>query len=108
MVVLTKRQSIVDALGAIESRLKPVKQDWHTIASSIDSPVRSELETKFAHSRDLLMQITQADRDDALVLQQRKISVGQQLRKTTSGRVMNQKYAAGAYATTGARMDLSR
>lgn len=108
MVVLEKRQAIVDALGAIEARLKPVKQDWHSVALTIDTPVRSDLEAKFAMSRDLLMQITQADQDDALVLQQRKISVGQQLRQTTSGRVMNQRYGAAAYVTSGARMDVSR
>lgn len=108
MVVLQRRQMIVDALGAIEQRLRPIKQDWHNVASAIDSPVRSDLEAKFAQSRDLLMQITQADQDDALMLQQRKIAIGQQLRKTTHGRVMNQKYAAGAYATTGGRMDVSR
>lgn len=108
MVVLQKRQAIVEALGAIEQRLRPIKQDWHSRAASIDTEIRSSLEAKFALSRDLLMQITEADKDDALVLQQRKIAIGQQLRKTTSGRVMNQKYAAGAYATTGGRMDISR
>lgn len=108
MVVLQKRQAIVEALGAIEQRLRPIKQDWHSRAASIDTELRSSLEAKFALSRDLLMQITEADKDDALVLQQRKIAIGQQLRKTTSGRVMNQKYASGAYATTGGRMDISR
>jgi hypothetical protein len=108
IVVLQRRQMIVEAVGAIEQRLKPIKQDWHSLASGIDRDTRSDLESKFAQSRDLLMQITQADDDDALMLQQRKMAVGRQLRQTTSGRVMNQKYAAGAYATTGGRMDVSR
>lgn len=108
IVVLQRRQLIVDALGTIEQRLKPVKQEWPAIAAGIDSESRGMLESKLAESRDLLHQITQADRDDALVLQQRKISIGQQLRMTTSGRAMNQKYAANAYATPGARMDVSR
>lgn len=108
MVVLGRRQAIVDALGAIEQRLKPIKQEWQALSVSLDAQTRSGLEAKFAESRDLLMQITEADKDDALVLQQRKLAIGQQLRRTSSGRVMNQKYAAGSYATTGGRMDVSR
>lgn len=108
IVVLQRRQTIVEALGAIEARLRPIKQQWQDIAQVLDAHDRAGLEAKFAQSRELLMQITQADQDDALVLQQRKISVGQQLRRTSSGRVMNQKYAASAYATPGGRMDVSR
>lgn len=108
LVLLEKRQLLVDALGAIEKRLRPTKVEWQAIASGFDSSDREQLESKFAESRDLLMQITQADQDDALVLQQRKISVGQQLRHTSGARVVNRGYAAGAYSTSGARMDVSR
>ncbi len=107
MVVLQRRQAIVEALGAIEQRLRPIKQEWPSVAGTIESATRAELEGKFARSRDLLMQITQADQDDALVLQQRKISVGRQLRATTSGKLTNRNYAAAAYATPGGRMDVS-
>ena len=108
MTVLQRRQMIVDAVGPIEARLKPIKQQWLSIAPDVEPNLRGELEAKFAQARDLLLQINQADSDDVLMIQQRKIEIGQQLRRTGTARMMNQKYAAGTYAAAGGRMDVSR
>lgn len=110
LVVLEKRQIIVEAITAIEARLRPTKLSWHEIAPTLDATDRAEIESRFARARELLEMITRADQDDALVLQQRKISVGQQLRRTSSGHQVNRGYAAtNAYgAAVGGRMDLSR
>lgn len=109
LVVLDRRQRIVEQLTLIEGRLRPVKLEWHAIAQTIDSPSRTAIEEKFAAARDLLAEITRSDQDDALLLQQRKIAVGQQLKRTNVGQQINRGYAANAYgAGVGNRMDVSR
>lgn len=109
LVVLEKRQVIVNAIGAIEARLKPTKLNWSATAAELPGEVRSQIEARFARSRELLEQITRSDQDDALLLQQRKISVGQQLRRTNTGQQLNRGYATTAYrGAIGGRMDVSR
>jgi hypothetical protein len=110
LVVLEKRQRIVEAVTAIEARLRPVKLGWHDQAPSLAAPERAQIEERFTQVRALLEQITRADQDDALLLQQRKINVGQQLRRTGSAQQVNRGYAAAnAYGSAvGGRMDVSR
>lgn len=108
LVVLNRRERIVEALAAIEQRLKPIKLDWHGIAATLAASDRSRVEEKFAEVRKLLELITRADCDDALVMQQRKITVGQQLRATSAGRQVNRGYAQTAYAGVGGRVNVSQ
>lgn len=109
LVVLDRRSKILEQLTAIERRLRPIKTDWPAISATIDMPKRTAIEEKFAAARDLLEQITRSDQDDALLLQQRKIAVGQQLRQTTVAKQVNRGYAANAYtSTSGSRMDVKR
>ena len=109
LVVLDRRQKIVEQLTLIESRLRPVKSEWHAIAPTIDVASRGTIESKFAAARDLLAQITRSDQDDALLLQQRKLAVGRQLQRTTVATKVNRGYAANAYGNgVGGRMDVSK
>ena len=108
LIVLDRRQKIVEQLTLIERRLKTVKQDWPASAGGMNDDDRARVERKFADVRALLAQITQADQDDAMLLTQRKITVGQQLRHANAGREVNRRYAAGAYAGVGSRMDVSK
>jgi hypothetical protein len=59
-----------------------------------------------AETRQLLEQITAADRNDSIVLQQRKLSLGRQINKTSAARTLNRKYAAAAYGTRPSKMDI--
>jgi chorismate mutase len=108
LVVLDRRQKIVEQIALIEQRLKSIKQDWRASAAGLTVEDRARVEAKFAEVRGLLGQITQADQDDAMLLTQRKITVGQQLRQTNTGQQINRRYAAGAYAGVGSRMDVSK
>ena len=109
LVVLDRRSKIVEQLALIESRLRPVKSEWHAIAQAIDAESRLTIEAKFAAARDLLAQITRSDQDDALLLQQRKLAVGRQLQRTAVTKQVNRGYAANAYnASVGGRMDVSQ
>jgi FlgN protein len=108
LVVLDRRQKIVEALAGIEQRLKPVKVEWLELKDSVSAHDRASIEGHFATLRDLLEQITRADMDDAMLLQQRKLSVGRQLKHAASGTHLNQRYAAGAYAGTGSRLNVEK
>ena len=47
-----------------------------------------------------------ADRNDAMVLQQRKLTLGRQINQASAARTLNRNYAAAAYGTRPARMDV--
>lgn len=108
LVVLERRQKIVEQISLIEQRLRPVKQDWPAATAGFSDEDRVRVEAKFAEARGLLEEITRADQDDAMLLTQRKISVGQQLRQANAGQQINRRYAASAYAGVGGRMDVSK
>ena len=59
-------------------------------------------------TRRLLEQITTADQNDALVLQQRKLNVGKQINQASGARQVNRNYAAAAYGNRQSRMDVQR
>jgi hypothetical protein len=62
-----------------------------------------------AETKSLLMQITQADQDDVLLLQQRKLNVGKQIAATSQAKVVNHRYAASAYgANSGSRLNVKQ
>ena len=61
-----------------------------------------------ADTRRLLEQITTADKDDVLVLQQRKLNLGRQINQASAAKQVNRNYAAAAYGPRQSRMDISR
>ena len=69
---------------------------------------RRRAETSLAETRRLLEEITAADRNDALVLQQRKLNLGRQINQASAAKQVNRNYAAAAYGPRQSRMDISR
>jgi len=61
-----------------------------------------------AEARSLLEVITSSDRNDTLVLQQRKLNVGRQIRQAAAGRVVNKMYGAAAYGNRPERINIQR
>jgi hypothetical protein len=57
-------------------------------------------------TRRLLEEITAADRNDALILQQRKLNLGKQISQASAAKQVNRNYAAAAYGTKVSRMDV--
>jgi hypothetical protein len=107
--VLNRRQGVVEQITKLESVLRPVKQDWTNVSKQLDEVSLKLAQGALSKSRDLLQQITAADEDDALLLQQRKMAVGRQLNQARAGSGVNQKYAVSAYvAAPATRMDVSR
>jgi hypothetical protein len=106
--VLQRRQEVLDAVAKLEEAVGPDKRQWTAFAAGLDASMRDQAEANLAETRRLLEEITTADRNDALVLQQRKLNIGRQLNQATTARKVNRNIAAAAYGTRGARMDLKQ
>ena len=105
--VLGHRQQVLEQVAGCERVIAPAKRDWAQYLVALPPEVRAEAEALMSETRRLLQEITAADRNDALVLQQRKLSLGSQIGKATAARQLNRNYAAAAYgASGGRRMDL--
>jgi len=105
--VLRTRQGVLDEIAALERTILPARQQWSVYAQGLSSPMRAKAEALLAETRRLLEEITSADRNDALVLQQRKLNVGKQINKTKSGLQVNRRYAA-AHGPRKSTLDLQR
>jgi hypothetical protein len=105
--VLRTRQGVLDEISTLEQTILPARQQWNAYTAQLASPDREKAETLLAETRRLLEEITSADRNDALVLQQRKLNVGKQINKTKSAQVVNRRYAA-AYGPRKSTLDLQR
>ena len=107
--VLGQRQEVLGDVARCEAVIAPAKRQWTTYVATLPPDARAEAELLLGETRRLLEEITSADRNDALVLQQRKLSLGSQIGKATAARQVNRNYAAAAYGGRGAgRMDLQQ
>jgi hypothetical protein len=104
--VLGQRQQVLDQVASLEEAILPAKRRWNDYLGSLAESQRKLAQGLMAESRQLLEEITSADRNDALLLQQRKIEVGRQLHKSALARQVNRSYAAGAYGGQRTSMDV--
>ena len=107
--VLRSRQEVLDAISKLEAIVGPVKKTWSDFANGLAPDRRAAGDALLAETRKLLEQITNSDRDDVLVLQQRKIALARQIGQATQQRHVGRTYTNGsAYAATSSRMDVQR
>jgi hypothetical protein len=106
--ILSRRQEVLDQVSRFERTLASAKGNWNGYISALDAAQRVRAEALLADTRRLLEQITSADRNDAMVLQQRKLQLGRQINQTASARTLNRSYAAAAYGTRPPNMDIQR
>ena len=104
--VLQKRQVVLDQLARLEQSIGPAKRQWAAYVARLPASDRATAESLLAETRRLLEQITAADRDDVMVLQHQKLSLGRQIGKTDAARQVNRTYAAAAYGGKVPRMDV--
>lgn len=105
--VLRSRQDLLEQVSGFERLVGPARQNWGEYLGRLDVPARDRAESLLAETRGLLEQITAADRDDAMVLQQRKLNLGKQISQARSARQLNRAYTA-AYGTPKSHMDVQR
>ena len=106
--VLGHRQEVLDQLGALERVVAPAKRRWAEFTATLPAAERTEAERLLAETRRLLQEITAADCNDVLVLQQRKLNVGRQINQAASARQVNRNYAAAAYGRRTSVMDVQQ
>jgi hypothetical protein len=106
--ILQKRQDVLNDIGRLEGFVGPQKKRWGTYLGGLDAADRLRAESSLAETRRLLEEITAADRNDALVLQQRKLNLGRQINQASAAKQVNRNYAAAAYGPRQSRMDVSR
>ncbi|MBC8108774.1 MAG: flagellar export chaperone FlgN [Anaerolineae bacterium] len=106
--VLKSRQEVLEEIGRLEQTIAPVKRSWSGFVGTLEQPNRTRAEALVAEATQLLKEITDCDRDDVLVLQQRTLNLGKQINQATVARKINTKYAAAAYGSSQSRMDVQR
>jgi len=108
LAVLSQRQQVLDQVANLEQAILPAKRRWSDYIGGLPESDRRIAQGLMAESRQLLEQITSADRNDALVLQQRKIEVGRSLRQNALAKQVNRSYATSSYAVRQSSMDMQR
>jgi hypothetical protein len=108
LTVLQSRQVLLDEIMKLERAIAPVKREWNDYVGRIDADRRAVAESLLGETRQLLEEITRADQDDALVLQQRKLNLGRQINQATAARQINRNYGVAAYGARPSRMDVQR
>jgi chorismate mutase len=103
--VLERRQRIVNQIGELEMITGPVRKQWEPFVMGLSPADRHRAELLLSEAGLLLGRITAADCDDALVLQQRKLNVGHQIRQTGEANQANRRYSA-AYGPRQSMLDV--
>jgi hypothetical protein len=106
LAVLAGRQEVLDQLVLFEQAVAPERRRWAEFLGELAPDARGLAESLMAETRGLLEQITTADRNDALVLQQQKLNLGRQINQASAARQVNRNYAASAYGGRPARVDV--
>jgi hypothetical protein len=106
--VLKNRQMLLDEIMQHERVVGPAKRGWNEFIAGIESNQRDVAQGLLNETRALLQQIVDADQNDAMVLQQRKLSLGKQINQASAARQVNRNYAAAAYGNRNSRMDVQR
>src|SRR4029077_1671492 len=106
--VLGMRQCVLDQIQELEKTLAPVKRGGDQARLAMATPTRVRAESLIAETRRLLEAITTADRNDAIVLQQRKHNIGREMNQASAAKRVNKTYPAAAYGRRPATMDVQR
>jgi hypothetical protein len=106
--ILTRRQEVLNQVSRLEQIIAVAKKRWGDYVTTLRSDQRVQAEKLLAETKRLLEEITTADRNDALILQQRKLNLGKQISQHTTARQVNRNYATAAYGTKVSRMDLKQ
>lgn len=94
--VLGTRQCLVDQLLAIGQQLTPVKERWRQCQNELPDEARGKAQLMLDEVGCVLTEIIASDERDSAALAARKEDIGSQIRRTTTGKQVNQAYKAQA------------
>lgn len=104
--VLARRQEVLDHVSRLEQTIVVAKRRWGEYVGGLRGDQRAQAERLMGETRRLLEEITASDRNDALILQQRKLNLGKQISQASAAKQVNRNYAAAAYGAKVSRMDV--
>lgn len=108
LLVLSQRQGLLDQVADLEQCISGAKKQWTEYQSKLPPDQRAEADALMLQTRRLLEEITTADRNDSMVLQQRKLNLGREINRATAARRLNVKYATAAYGQRPAAFDVQQ
>jgi len=108
LTVLSQRQALLEEMALLEKIILPAKRNWKEYVDGLPPDDRAEAESLVSETRRLLEDIAAADRDDTLVLQQRKMNLGRGIGQATAARKFNRAYANAAYGQAKTGLDTQR
>jgi hypothetical protein len=108
LAVLSQRQQLLDQVADLERVVLPARRRWNDYLGELPDALRGKARGLLDESKQLLAQITSADKNDAMVLQQRSIEVRRNLRQTAVARNVSRTYASAAYGGRTSSMDLRK
>jgi len=108
LTVLSQRQLLLDEMAQLEQVISPAKKNWKEFTDGLPQHQKVAAEALLDETRRLLEEIAAADRDDALVLQQRKYNLGRGINQAVAARKFNGAYAKAAYGSAKAGLDMQR
>jgi len=106
--VLGLRQEVLTELATHETLVASVRKAWPEFLEALPAEDRARAEASMGETRRLLEEIVAADRQDAIVLQHRKHSLGQQIYQTQAARKMNRNIAKSAYGKNESTLNVTR
>jgi hypothetical protein len=104
--LLGLRQAELNQLQAHEKQLSPVKKQWKAYLATLPIGPRERASALMNETVTLLEQITAADKNDVLTLQQQQLNIGRQIGKVAAGRTVNRAYATAAYGAKTPRLNM--
>ncbi len=106
--ILGQRQEVLDQVADLEQVIGPAKRRWSDYLVELAPADRGMAEEMMSETRRLLEKIMSSDKDDSLILQQRKLSVGREIQRTVTAQRASRSYATSAYGQRGSSMDLQK
>ena len=107
LAVLSQRQQLLEEMAQLEQIIAPAKRNWQEYSDALPPDQRTEAESLVSETRRLAEDIAAADRDDTLVLQQRKFNLGRGINQASAAQ-FNRAYAQAAYGQAKAGLDTHR
>lgn len=108
LLVLSQRQGLVEAIANLQLIVAPAKREWSKFVAELPDAEREKAQSLLDETKQLLEEITTSDREDTIVLQQRKFKSGKEINRAQLALKVNRNYAAAAYGPKKSGLDIQR
>lgn len=90
--VLAARQRIIDRLSNIDRQLRPIREEWQQIASTLPPDQREQVQNLVEEVKNILGDILVRDKKDTQVLSGQQQKVAGQIKSAAAGKRVHQAY----------------